>query len=111
MAEKVTTTKNSEHITTGNVFEDLGFTPEEAAVLRLKTTLHAEIIKVVEKRKLSQKEVGKLLDMQQPQVSKLLNGDLERTTADRLTRYLRRLGREVTVRTKNAAKQAGIEAT
>ena len=99
---KTVTTKNTEHVTTGSVFEDLGFSPEEAAVLRLKTTLHVEIMKVVEKRKLSQKEVGRILDMQQPQVSKLLNGDLDRTSADRLTKYLRLLGREVKVSTKKA---------
>ena len=82
--------------------------PEEAAVLQLKTTLHVEIMKVVQRRKLSQKEIAKILDIQQPHVSKLLKGDLERTTADRLTKYLRMLGREVKVTTR-AAKLQGAE--
>ncbi len=30
------------HVTKGSVFGDLGFSSEEAAVLRLKTTLHLE---------------------------------------------------------------------
>ena len=106
---KTVTTANTTHVTKGSIFEDLGFSPEEAAVLRLKTTLHTEIVKVIEKRKLSQKEVAKILDIQQPHVSKLLNGDLERTTADRLTKYLRLLGREVTVSTKKAPKLQGSE--
>ncbi len=95
------------HVSTvDTLFEDIGFSPEEAAVLRLKTTLHIEIMEVVEKRKLSQKEIAKILDIQQPHVSKLLKGDLERTTADRLTKYLRLLGREVKV-TTSAAKTQG----
>ena len=96
------------HVSTvDTLFEDIGFSPEEAAVLRLKTTLHMEIMKEVERRGLSQKEVGRILDMQQPHVSKLLRGDLERTSADRLTRYLRLLGREVTIKTKKVSKVEG----
>ena len=103
------TTKSKPHVSTvDTLFEDIGFSPEEAAVLRLKTTLHLEIMKVVKKRKLSQKEISKILDIQQPHVSKLLKGDLERTTADRLTKYLRLLGREVRVSTA-AAKMQGTE--
>ena len=86
----------------------IGFSPEQAAVLRLKTTLHIEIIKVVKKRRLTQKEITKVLDIQQPHVSKLLKGDLERTTADRLTKYLRLLGRQVRVSTK-AVKMQGAD--
>ncbi len=104
--KKVVTTDNTAHVTRGCIFEDLGFSPEEAAVLRLQTTLHTEISKVIEKRNLTQKEVARILDIQQPHVSKLLKGNLERTTADRLTKYLRLLGRDVKVTTK-AAKLEG----
>ena len=97
------------HVSTvDTLWEDLGFSPDEAAVLRLKTTLHMELMKVVEKKKLSPKEVGRILDMQQPNVSNLLNGKLERITADRLTRYLHLLGREVKV-TTSAVKMQGTE--
>jgi len=100
-------TNRQPHVSTvDTLFEDIGFSPEEAAVLRLKTKLHIEIVKVVEKRKLSQKEIAKILDIQQPHVSKLLKGDLERTTADRLTKYLRLLGREVKI-TTSAVKPHG----
>jgi len=98
------TSKPSHISTVETLFEDLGFSPEEAAVLRLKTTLHIELIKVVERKKLKPKEVGKILDMQQPNVSKLLNGKLSRTSVDRLTKYLFLLGREVEVTTKKALK-------
>jgi predicted XRE-type DNA-binding protein len=103
-----TENKTSHVSTLTSLWEDLGFSPEEAAVLRLKTALHIELMKVIEKRKLSPKDVGKILDMQQPNVSNLLNGKLERTTADRLTRYLHILGREVRV-TTSAVKMHGTE--
>lgn len=93
------------HVSTpDSLWEDLGFSPAEAAVERIKTKLHIELTKVVEKRKLTQKEVGKILDLQQPHVSKLLSGNLSRTSVDRLTKYLYLLGKTVSVTVKAAPK-------
>lgn len=98
------------HVSTPDtLWEDLGFSPEEAAVERIKTKLHIEITKVVKKRGLSQKDVAKILDVQQPHVSKLLSGDLTRTSVDRLTKYLHLLGKTVTVTVKSAPKMQGSE--
>ncbi len=88
------------HVTRGNVFEDLGFSSEEAAVLRVKTSLHIEILKAIEKQKLTPRQLEKLLDIPQPRVSELLSGKISRMTADRLTKYLYRLGREINVTTR-----------
>jgi predicted XRE-type DNA-binding protein len=87
------------HLTTDKLFEDLGFSTEEAAVLELKLTLHNEIMKVVAKRKFTSRDVEKLLDISQPKASDLLNGKISQMTADRLTKYLHRLGRRVKVTT------------
>lgn len=98
-------TSKQPHVSTvESLWEDLGFSPEEAAVLRIKTKLHIELSRVIEQKKLTPKEVGRILDMQQPNVSKLLNGKLERTSVDRLTKYLYRLGRTVDVVTKKTRK-------
>jgi len=35
------------YISKGNVIDDLGFSPEEAAAIKLKASLHAEILRVV----------------------------------------------------------------
>ncbi|QDU87837.1 hypothetical protein Pla175_12040 [Pirellulimonas nuda] len=96
MAKKAIT-KAPRVSTVETLFEDIGFSAEEAAVLRLKTTLHIELMKIIRKRKLSPKGVGELLGMKQPNVSKLLGGNLDRTSSDRLTRYLSVLGQEVRV--------------
>jgi predicted XRE-type DNA-binding protein len=93
-------------VTTDKLFEDLGFSTEEAAVLELKLTLHNEIMKVIAKRKFTSRDVEKLLDISQPKASDLLNGKISQMTADRLTKYLHRLGRRVKV-TTTAAKLIG----
>lgn len=87
------------HVTTDKLFEDLGFSTEEAAVLELKLTLHGEIMKVVERKNLKSRDVEKLLDISQPKASDLLNGKIAQMTADRLTKYLHRLGRRVKITT------------
>lgn len=96
------------HVSTDKLFEDIGFSSEEAAVLEFKLTLHNEIIKVVKKKKLTSRQLEKLLDIPQPRASELLNGKISQMTADRLAKYLHRLGRQVKVTTK-AAKLQGLE--
>jgi predicted XRE-type DNA-binding protein len=89
------------HVSKGNVLEDLGFSPDEAASIELKLQLHREIMKVVRTRKLTPRQLEKLLDVPQPRVSELVNGKIfERMTSDRLVTYLHRLGRAVEIRTK-----------
>ena len=101
-------TNKPTHITTDKLFQDLGFSADESAVLELKLTLHNEIMKVVEKKKLTSRKIEKILDIPQPRASELLNGKISQMTVDRLTRYLHRLGRQVKVTTK-AAKLQGTE--
>jgi hypothetical protein len=45
------------HISKGNVIDDLGFSPEEAAAIKLKASLHAEILLIVKKRKLRPRQL------------------------------------------------------
>lgn len=84
----------------GNVFEDLGFSPEEAAILQMKTQLHIEIMRAIEKKKLTPRQLEKALNIPQPRVSELLNGKISQMTVDLLVKYLYRLGREVEMKTK-----------
>lgn len=91
------------HISTDNVFEDLGFSPDEAAVLRMKTALHMEIMQVIENRKLSRRDLEQVLGVPQPRVSELLSGKISKMTADKLAKYLHRLGRQVEIATSEVA--------
>jgi predicted XRE-type DNA-binding protein len=96
------------HVTRGNVFRDLGFSAEESAILEMKTQLHLEIMRVVRKQRLTPRQLEKLLDIPQPRVSELLNGKISRMTADLLTKYLYRLGREVKVKTKSGGRAVAM---
>lgn len=103
-------TNKPTHVTRGNVFEDLGFPAEEAAILRMKTQLHIEIMRVIEKKRLTPRQLETVLDVPQPRVSELLNGKISRMTADLLAKYLYRLGREVTMKTKVSRNRAVVSA-
>jgi predicted XRE-type DNA-binding protein len=65
--------------------------------LKLKADLHSEILKTVEKRKLSSRDLEKLLDQSQPRVSELLTGKLSKMSAEKLTAYLSLLGISIRV--------------
>lgn len=99
-------TSNPSHVSTeATLFQDIGFPREQAAVLEVKRALHGEIMKVVEKQKLTSRQLEKLLDIPQPRASELLTGKISRMTVDRLTKYLYRLGRQVNVSTTKAVLQ------
>lgn len=104
-----TETNRTTHVSTHSVFEDLGFSSEEAAVLELKTALHIEIMKEIERQKLTSRKLEKVLDVPQPRVSELMTGKISNMTVDKLTKYLHRLGREVKVTTKKSRKSRGME--
>lgn len=95
-----TKSKTNRVSTSETLWEDLGFSAEEAAVMELKLSLHNEIMKVVAKNHLRARDLEKALDISQPRASELMNGKISHMTADRLTKYLHRLGRSVKVTTK-----------
>ena len=52
---------------------------------------------IVERRRLTQTAAGKLLGINQPKVSTLLNGRLDGFSTDRLIRFLNKLGCDVRI--------------
>jgi predicted XRE-type DNA-binding protein len=91
------------YISMGNVIDDLGFSPEEAAAVKLKASLHAEILRVVEKRKLKARQLEVILDQPQPRISELLGGKISKMSAEKLAGYLSRLGIEIKITARRAA--------
>ena len=78
------------HVTHGNVFDDLGFSPGQATAVKFKAELYQAILKVA--KKYSQKELQLLLAEPQPRVSELLNGKIANKSVDKLLQYAGRLG-------------------
>lgn len=91
----------------GNIFEDLGFSPEESRVLTLKAQLAALILRIVRQRQLTQKELGKIWGVPQPRVSEIISGKLSLVSIERLIEFLGVLGVEVVFRPKPSSRKAG----
>lgn len=84
------------HKGSGNVFADLGFSnPEE---LQVKSSMVQEINKAIKKRGLTQSAAASLTGVDQPTLSKLLNGQFHSISLDRLIDILNSLGRNVEIR-------------
>ena len=81
----------------GNVFEDIGFTPAEAAELTAKSSLIIAIKGAIKERKLTQQEAARLCGAYQPTLSKVLRGRMKSVTIDRLAGWLNALGRDVEI--------------
>lgn len=92
--------KKKPTVSSGNVFEDLGFSSEEARILLLKTDIKIAIEREMRRRKITPKKLAQVLDIQQPQVSDLLTGKVSKMTIDKLTKYALRLGLNVKFQAK-----------
>ena len=92
------------HITTGNVLEDLGFSPEEIREIVIKHDLWAPIREEIESRKLTQAKLSKVLQIHQPDASLLARGQIERFSITRLLQFAESLGLAVTIHVAPAAQ-------
>jgi len=69
-----------------NVFDDLGFSPEEAAALAMKSELQSKIIRYA--KRYSQAQLQQMLkEPQQPRVSDLLRGKIAKFSLETLVNY------------------------
>jgi predicted XRE-type DNA-binding protein len=88
-------TKKDYVVGTGNVFADLGYArPEEAAA---KAELAHSIMKIIERRRLTQAQAADVLEVDQPKISALKRGKLSGFSLDRLVRFLVLLGSDVRI--------------
>src|SRR5437870_5782678 len=90
---------------TGSVFRDFGFGPEEAASLKIRADLMIEIERLLKRRRLTQTAAAKLLGVTQPRVSDLVRGKIELFSIDTLVDMLTRAG--VSVRVNCADRTEG----
>ena len=81
----------------GNIFEDLGFDPAEAEVLKVKAQLKLDIEKEIRSRDLSQAKAAQLVGIARPAFNRLMNNKLEGISVDKMIqmKYLLGLGTEV----------------
>ncbi|MGQ0815049.1 MAG: helix-turn-helix domain-containing protein [Gemmatimonadota bacterium] len=90
----------------GNVFSDLGFSPDEAANLQLRSDLMIELQKRLATLGLTQARAARLLEVSQPRVSDLMRGRIERFSVDTLVKLLGKAGVEVRLTTRRKSRAA-----
>jgi predicted XRE-type DNA-binding protein len=89
------------HITKGDVLDDLGFTRAEASALKIKADLLDAILREIDKRGYSQRQLVDLLDEYQPSVSILLQGKIAKVSIEKLLYYSDRLNLRVSLSTES----------
>jgi len=82
------------HITTGDIFDDLGFSPAETLEAKIKSDLLHAIVQHSEAHDLSQSELARALNIHQPDVSNLLKGKISKFSITRLIQFAARLNLE-----------------
>jgi predicted XRE-type DNA-binding protein len=82
----------------GNVFLDLGFPPEEAALLKMRSDLMGDLREFVRNSKLTQAEAARRLGVSQSRVSDLVRGKWQKFSLEMLITLASRAGHKVEVR-------------
>ena len=80
------------HRSSGNVFRDVGFGPDQAEHLRLRSKLAAVVLKLIRSPKMTQVAAAKLLGVTQPRVSDLVRGRIDLFSIDGLVSMLAHAG-------------------
>ncbi len=92
----------------GNVFRDLGFGPEEAEHLLVRSDLMITLQKLIATRRLKQAEAARVLGVTQPRVSDLVRGRIDLFSTDALIDMLTRLGVKVRVITESPRRRLKV---
>jgi len=79
----------------GNVFADLGFPPEEAVILALRAELMARLRETLTERGRTQTQAAEHLGIGQSRVSDLVRGKHDKFSLDMLVRLTARAGGRV----------------
>jgi predicted XRE-type DNA-binding protein len=91
----MTKKKTVYEVGSANVFADLRLPNAEEHLI--KAQLVYKIETVMKERKLKQAKAARLFGIKQPDISKMLRGDFQQFSVDRLLRFLVALGQDVEI--------------
>jgi predicted XRE-type DNA-binding protein len=91
-------------VSSGNVFRDLGL--PDADELDIKANLAIKISQIIARRGLSQVKAAAVLGIDQPKVSAIVRGRLEKFSIERICQFLTRLGYDVNIRVQERSTSA-----
>ena len=83
----------------GNVFIDLGYSPDEAAILQMRADLMANLRKFIKVKKLTQAKAAEIFGVSQSRVSDLTTGKWEKFSLEMLITLATKAGMHVTLKT------------
>lgn len=82
----------------GKVFLDLGFAPDEAAILAMRSRLMNDIENLIRKKRWTQAHAARVLGISKSRVSDLVRGKWDRFSLDMLVTLAIRAGQRVEMR-------------
>ena len=82
----------------GNVFIDLGFPPDEAVILQMRADLMADLRKFIKAKRLTQAKAAEMLGVSQSRVSDLIRGKWERFSLEMLIILATKAGMRVVLK-------------
>jgi predicted XRE-type DNA-binding protein len=83
----------------GNVFVDLGYPPDEAAILQMRADPTADLRNFIKAKKLTQAKAADILGVSQSRVSGLATGKWEKFSLEMLIVPATKAGMHVTLKT------------
>ena len=86
------------HITRGDIFDDLGFSPAETLEAKIKADIWQALISHIGQRKYSQADLVVHLKAHQPDVSNLLKGKISRVSITKLIQFAGRLNLDAQIK-------------
>lgn len=79
----------------GNIFVDLGYSPDEAAILQMRADLMADLRKWIKSKRLTQTRAAEILGISQARVSDLIRGKWDRFSLEMLITLATRTGMRI----------------
>ena len=94
------------HITKGDIFDDLGFSPAETLEMKIKAEIWQALLQHIEQHGFTQAYLVTMLKAHQPDVSNLLRGKISRISITKLIQFAGRLNLDARVKV-SAPKATG----
>lgn len=82
----------------GKVFLDLGFPPEEAAILQMRSEIMTDLRKFIKTKKLTQAKAVDILGVSQSRVSDLIRGKWEKFSLEMLITLATKAGMRISLK-------------
>lgn len=87
-------------VSSGNIFFDLGFDPEEAINLSARAQLMIFIRGYINSNKLSQRQASAKFGIPQPRIAEIMKLKIDKFSVDQLLKYLSLMGMQVSFEIK-----------